>query len=169
MAEDRLPPGPWSALGLSVIAATVAVDQATKALAETTLPIGERIDVLPILDLYRVHNPGIAFSFLAEFGGVGLVFLPLAITVVVLGLWLRSTEGGRTVTVGFALIIGGAVGNLIDRFRYGHVIDFLLLHLGTWTLFVFNLADTALTLGPAILLVVYLWPRPGGSRPAPPV
>ena len=165
MAEEKLPPGPLSLLGLSVIAATVALDQATKALAETTLPIGEPITVLPILDLYRVHNPGIAFSFLAEFGGVGLVLLPLAITVVVLGLWLRTTEGGAPVAVGFALIIGGAIGNLIDRFRYGHVIDFLLLHFGDWTLFVFNLADAALTVGPVLLVVLFLLPARTAEPP----
>ncbi|KAB2867997.1 MAG: signal peptidase II [Bauldia sp.] len=166
MAEHKVPPGPLSLLGLSVIAVTVAVDQASKALAESSLPIGERIDVLPILAFYRVHNPGIAFSFLSGFGGLGLILLPLAITAVVLGLWLRSTEGGSPVTVSFALIIGGAIGNLIDRFRYGHVIDFLLLHLGDWTLFVFNLADAALTFGPLILVVAFLWPPRGTDHHA---
>ncbi|HMN85781.1 MAG TPA: signal peptidase II [Bauldia sp.] len=157
MADQHVPP-PWSLLGLSVIAATIAVDQAAKVVAESSLAIGERIDVLPILDLYRVHNPGIAFSFLAEFGGLGLTLLPLAITVVVIGLWLRTTEGGTGVAVGFALIVGGAVGNLIDRFRYGHVIDYLLLHFGDRTLFVFNLADVALTIGPILLVFLFLRP-----------
>ena len=166
MAEHKVPPGPLSLLGLSVIAITVAIDQGTKALAESSLPIGERIDVMPVLALYRVHNPGIAFSFLTGFGGFGLALLPFAITVVVLGLWLRSTEGGRTVAIAFALIVGGAIGNLIDRFRYGHVIDFLLLHIGSWTLFVFNVADAALTVGPFVLVVTYLWPRhPADPQP----
>lgn len=164
MAEAKLPPGPFSFLGLSVIAATVAVDQASKVVAESALAIGERIDVLPVLDLYRVHNPGIAFSFLSDFGGLGLTLLPLAITVVVVGLWLRTTEGGAIVAVGFGLIVGGAIGNLIDRFRYGHVIDFLLLHLGDRTLFVFNLADVALTIGPVLLVILFLLP----ARTAPP-
>ena len=70
----------------------------------------------------------------------------------------RNRDGGRIAAAGFALILGGAVGNLIDRLRFGYVIDFLLLHIGDRTLFVFNLADAALTLGPALLLVVYLWP-----------
>ncbi len=79
----------------------------------------------------------------------------------------RAEDGGRWATVGYALIIGGALGNLIDRILHGYVVDFLLLHFGDWTLFVFNLADAALTLGPAILLIVYLWPwRAGGERPA---
>ena len=77
--------------------------------------------------------------------------------------WSTAKEGGRWATVGYALIIGGALGNLVDRILHGHVVDFLLLHFGDRTLFVFNLADAALTLGPAMLIVVYLWPPPLGS------
>ena len=73
-------------------------------------------------------------------------------------LWSRARDGGRLAAIGFALIVGGAIGNLIDRLRLGHVVDFLLLHLGDWTLFVFNLADAALTLGPIVLLLVYYRP-----------
>ena len=104
--------------------------------------------MLPILDLYRVHNTGIAFSMLAGFGGLGPIVLTLAISVVVLIFWWRAREGGRLAAIGYALIVGGALGNLVDRVSRGHVVDFLLLHLGDWTLFVFNLADAALTLGP---------------------
>ena len=103
------------------------------------------IDLLPILSLYRVHNPGIAFSFLADFGGLPLIVITVAITVVVLVFWRTAKDGGRWATVGYALIIGGALGNLVDRILHGHVVDFLLLHIGDRTLFVFNLADAALT------------------------
>lgn len=160
MADPNSPAGPLSPLGLGVIASTLVVDQASKALAEAGLPFAEPIDLLPILSLYRVHNPGIAFSFLADFGALGLILLTAAITGLVLTLWWRATEGGRLATVGYALIIGGALGNFIDRLVHGHVIDFLLLHLGDWTLFVFNLADAALTIGPLLLVLVYLVPRP---------
>ena len=124
--------------------------------------------MLPILSLYRVHNTGIAFSFLADFGGLPLIAVTVAITVGRARLLADAREdGGRWATVGYALIIGGALGNLVDRILHGHVVDFLLLHFGDWTLFVFNLADAALTLGPAILLIVYLWPRTGNEgRPA---
>ncbi|WP_421725147.1 signal peptidase II [Bauldia sp.] len=159
MTDLTPPSGPLSRLGLSVIAATILVDQASKAIAEAMLPFGVTIDVLPFLALHRVHNPGIAFSFLAGFGGWPLIVLTAVITVVVLILWAQSNEGGRWATVGYALIVGGALGNLIDRAIHGYVIDFLLLHTGTMTLFVFNLADTALTFGPAILVIIYLWPR----------
>jgi signal peptidase II len=163
MAELRRPDGPLSRLGLSVIAAIVVVDQVSKQWAEARLPEGETIDLLPILSLHRVHNPGIAFSFLAGFGGLPLILITLAITVVVLILWRQAQEGGKAATVGYALIIGGALGNLVDRVIHAHVIDFLLLHFGDRTLFVFNLADMALTLGPVLLLLIYLWPSRGGD------
>jgi len=95
---------------------------------------------------------------LSRFGGVPLTLLTVAITIIVLAFWWRTRDGGRLAAVGFALIVGGAVGNLIDRLRFGHVVDFLLLHIGDWTLFVFNLADAGLTLGPILLLVAYVWP-----------
>jgi signal peptidase II len=158
MAEPRRPDGPLSLLGLLVIAATVAVDQLSKQWALAALPEAEVFNLLPILSLYRVNNPGIAFSFLADFGGLPLIAVTVAITVIVLAFWSTAKEGGRWATVGYALIVGGALGNLVDRILHGHVVDFLLLHIGNRTLFVFNLADTALTLGPALLILVYLWP-----------
>jgi signal peptidase II len=82
----------------------------------------------------------------------------VAVSAVVIAFWATTHEGGPLATLGFALILGGAIGNLIDRARFGYVVDFLLLHFGDWTLFVFNLADVALTLGPALLLLVYLLP-----------
>lgn len=169
MAEPRRPDGPLSWLGLLLIAATVAVDQLSKLWAAAALPEGQVFDLLPILSLYRVNNPGIAFSFLAGFGSLPLIGVTLAITVVVLIFWVTAKEGGRWATAGYALIVGGALGNLVDRVLHGHVVDFLLLHIGDRTLFVFNLADTALTLGPAILILVYLWPGKGdagGEAPA---
>lgn len=149
------PAGPLSLPGLAVVAAVILLDQASKLAAEARLPLGQPIDLLPILTLYRVHNTGIAFSLLAG-TGAGLVLLTLAITIAVIVIWARAREGGRLAAVAFALILGGAIGNLIDRLRLGHVIDFLLLHFGERTLFVFNLADMALTLGPALLILVYL-------------
>jgi signal peptidase II len=157
------PPGPLSALGIVVSVATLIVDQAGKLLAETHLPFGETIDVLPVLALHRVYNTGIAFSLLDFAGGLPLIVLSLAIIAVVIGFWWRATEGGWIAATGFALILGGALGNLVDRLLHGHVIDFLLLHLGERVLFIFNLADAALTVGPALLLLVYLWPRKAGT------
>jgi signal peptidase II len=151
------PEGPLSAFGLTIIAAIIAVDQAAKAWATVALPPGVSIDLLPILALLRVENAGIAFSIFAG-SGLPLVALTLVVSAAVLVVWLTTREGGRLATAGFAMILGGAIGNLIDRIRLGYVIDFLWLHLGDVTLFVFNLADAALTLGPALLIIAYLWP-----------
>ena len=151
------PEGPLSFFGLAVTIAVVVLDQIAKLVVTAALPVSNAVDLLPILTLYRVENTGIAFSFLSGSGGV-LVALTLAITLGVVVFWVRTTDGGRLAAAGFACILGGALGNLIDRVRLGHVVDFLLLHLGDRVLFVFNPADAALTLGPALLLVVYLWP-----------
>jgi signal peptidase II len=157
-----VPDRPLSPLGLSTVGLILALDQLGKQIAEGKLPLGEAIPVLPILDLYRVHNTGIAFSMLAGYSGLALIALTLLISAGVLVFWWRADEGGRLATVGYGLILGGALGNLFDRVFRGHVVDFLLLHLGDWTLFVFNLADAALTLGPIVLLFVYY--RPRGAR-----
>jgi len=154
----RKPDSPVSALGLGVVAATLVLDQASKAWAERSLTYGEQIDLLPILSLYRVHNSGIAFSLLSSFGSLSLVAMILVVTIVVLVMWWRTSDGGRLAAIGYGLIVGGALGNLFDRLAYGHVVDFLFLHLGTRPLFVFNLADAALTVGPALLIVVFLLP-----------
>ncbi|MBN8997214.1 MAG: signal peptidase II [Rhizobiales bacterium] len=158
------PPGPLSALGIIVAVATLAIDQAGKLLAEAHLPFGETIDVLPILALHRTYNTGIAFSMLDFAGGLPLIVMSLAVIAVVIGFWWKASEGGWIAATGFALILGGALGNLVDRILYGHVIDFLLLHFGDTVLFVFNIADAALTVGPALLLLVYLWPRRAAPR-----
>jgi signal peptidase II len=162
-ANPQPPPGPLSFLGLAVIIATVLLDQTTKAVAEARLPFGQAIDLLPILTLFRVNNTGIAFSMFAGLGGGVLTVAMLAVVAIVLVFWTRADQGGRVVSVAFALIVGGAFGNLIDRVRLGHVIDFLLLHIGDRTLFVFNLADAALTVGPMLLILVFFRPQRGPS------
>ena len=154
------PQGPLSFPGLVIAIAVIAIDQIAKVVAVGRLPIGQPIDLLPILTLYRVENTGIAFSFFAG-SGVALIALTIAVSVVIIAFWAWARDGGRVATIGFALILGGAIGNLIDRLRLGAVVDFLLLHVGGRTLFVFNLADAALTLGPILLLAVYMFPPRG--------
>ena len=163
MTRGGAPAGPLSPLGLLTIGLVLLLDQLAKEVVETNLPIGELIPVLPILDLYRVHNTGIAFSLFAGYGGLALIALALAISAGVLVFWWSAREGGRLATIGYGLIVGGALGNLFDRLFRGHVVDFLLLHIGSWTLFVFNLADAALTLGPILLLLVFYWPGKVGK------
>ena len=152
------PDRPVSGLGLGIIGAVVLIDQAAKAAAGAWLPAGRLVEILPILSLYRVDNQGIAFSLFSGSSGLLLILVTLAITVLVLAFWWRAEDGGRAAAIGYALIVGGALGNLADRLRFGRVTDFLLLHFGSWTLFVFNLADAALTAGPVLLLLVYFLP-----------
>jgi signal peptidase II len=150
-------PGPLSALGLAVMALTILVDQLSKWVADANLVYQQGIELVPgFLALYRVNNTGIAFSLGNSADSLVLIILTAIVTGVVFWVWRGSTEGGRTAATGFALIAGGAIGNLIDRIWHGHVIDFLYLHWNERGFFVFNLADVALTLGPILLAWVYL-------------
>lgn len=157
------PPGPTSRLGLGVIVGVLAIDQVSKWVAEATLDVNVVINLLPILALYLTYNTGMAFSFLRGTDSNLMLITVGLVTAIVLMLWVRSKEGGRLATVGYGLIIGGAIGNIVDRVVYGHVVDFLMLHIGDRTLFIFNLADFALTVGPLLLIVAY-WRA--GRKPA---
>ena len=152
------PDRPTSPLALGIVIAVVAIDQLAKAAATAWLPVQQPVEVIPgLLTLYRVANTGIAFSL---FSGSGLL-LTIVTAVIAVGIgvyWLRAADGGRLTAIAYAFILGGAIGNLIDRLRLGSVVDFLLLHLGPRPLFVFNPADAALTIGPVLLILHYAFP-----------
>ncbi len=158
-----MPPGPLSRLGLSIVAGTLVLDQVAKWLASATLEAQPPIDLLPILRLDLTTNRGIALNFFSGSDSTVLLLAVVAITIGVLVFWARSLEGGRLAAAGFGLIVGGAIGNIVDRIVHGHVVDFLLLHIGDRTLFVFNIADFALTLGPLCLIVAYFRPAPNAE------
>jgi signal peptidase II len=158
-ARSIVPPGPASRFGFTVMAGTLIVDQVTKSVADATIEPGRFIDILPILQLYLTYNTGIAFSFLRGSNSTLLLIAVIVVTIAILVFWARSREGGKLAALGFGFIVGGAIGNIVDRLVYGHVIDFLLLHIGDRTLFVFNLADVALTLGPILLVIAFLLPQ----------
>ncbi|CCV05336.1 Lipoprotein signal peptidase [Mesorhizobium metallidurans STM 2683] len=141
----------WSPYALLVIAA-VATDQWVKHLVETGLPFQEKLDLVPFLALYRTYNTGIAFSMLSSFGDTGLVVIAVLVVGFVLYLAARTPPGHSLARIGFALIIGGALGNLLDRAVQGHVIDYLLFHTPVWSFAVFNLADVFISTG-AVLVV----------------
>ena len=149
--------------GLAVVA--VALDQWIKYLVETRLVMHEMVEVVPFLALYRTYNTGIAFSMLSSFGDTGLIVVSLAVIAFVLYLASRSTDDQWIARLGFALIIGGAIGNLIDRAVYGHVIDYILIHTPVWSFAVFNLADVFITVGAVtVLLDEFLgWRRQQGN------
>jgi signal peptidase II len=140
----------WLWLSLLVI----VLDQLSKHWASAALTNGLWV-LLDVLNLRLAHNTGAAFSFLSGAGGwQTLFFVALALAVSLwLGLWLwRLHAGGWPLRAGLALVLGGALGNVIDRVRFGYVVDFIDLHWQQWHWPVFNLADSAITVGVALLL-----------------
>ena len=130
-----------------LVMALIAIDQLTKWLAETHLPFHEAVEVIPFFSLYLTYNTGVAFSFLSNVGSGGLIALTLVITGIMLYLWRKVPADQQLASLGFALVVSGALGNLIDRLTQGHVIDFFLFHTQTWAFAVFNVADSYITLG----------------------
>ncbi|MDR0233769.1 MAG: signal peptidase II [Zoogloeaceae bacterium] len=133
-------------------------DQATKLMILANFAMGEYVTLTPFFNLTLLYNPGAAFSFLADASGWQrwfFVFLALAISLWILVLFWRHPERYRE-NIALALIMGGALGNAADRLAYGAVVDFLDFHLGGYSWPAFNLADTGITIG-AALLVLDAW------------
>jgi len=151
--ETRGRSSPW----LLLSAAIVLVDQLTKTYITRHFGVFEFTSVLPILDITRLHNVGAAFSFLASASGwQRWLFIALALGVsIAITTWLvRLPRGSRTLLAGgLALVLGGAVGNVIDRIRLGYVIDFIHFHWDQAYFPAFNVADSAITVGAACLLL----------------
>lgn len=138
---------------LAVMALLVLLDYGSKWAAEYYLPLEEQVDVLPFWSLYLTYNDGVAFSMLTSMNDGLLIALTMLIIGFILWVW-QTTKHRRLLThLGFALIVGGAVGNLIDRVTAGHVIDFLLFSTSSWSFAVFNLADSFITLGAASIIL----------------
>jgi signal peptidase II len=135
-----------------VVAATI-LDQWIKYLVETRLDMHVAVPVLPYLALYRTHNTGVAFSLLDDFGSVGLIVVTVAVMGLIAFIAARTDPAQRLARFGFTLIVGGALGNLIDRVWHGHVVDYVLFHLPSWSFAIFNLADAFITVG-AVLVVL---------------
>lgn len=145
------------AVFIALTTAVVAIDQATKWLALEYLAPHEPYPLTAFLNLTLVYNRGAAFGFLNQASGWQLaVFSLIAVFVVAYVTHHIYREAWRsTPTVfAYALIGGGALGNLADRLRFGHVVDFIDFYLGGWHFWVFNLADSALTVGVIVLLLV---------------
>jgi signal peptidase II len=136
----------------AVIAALVGIDQLVKWLVETRLDYQALVDFVPFISLYRTWNEGVAFSMLAGMDDKILVLLTIAIIAFVFWLARQTAAQNWLARAGFALIIGGAIGNLIDRSIYGHVVDYILFHTATWEFAVFNLADAFISVGAATII-----------------
>jgi signal peptidase II len=135
------------------IVVALLLDQAIKLAVELYLPLHEAVPIMPMLALYRTHNLGVAFSMLADAQGWFIVGLRIAIVAFVMWLWGRTGPGHHIAHLGFAMIIAGALGNIIDRFIYGHVVDYVLFYTQTWSFAVFNLADSFISVGAFLILV----------------
>jgi signal peptidase II len=138
-------------------ALTVALDQASKLLAEMYLEPLRPVSLFPGFDLNLIYNSGAAFSFLRDAGGWQRYFFVgvTIVVVVVLVHWLRRLgPGQKTLAAGLALILGGGIGNLIDRIVTGQVVDFIDVYYAAWPHWpAFNLADTAISIGVGLLLL----------------
>lgn len=131
------------------------LDQITKLAVAANMQLYQSIQVLPFFNLTYVHNTGAAFSFLSEAGGwQRWFFAALAFVIsVVITMWLARLKRHETLlAVSLALVLGGAVGNLIDRLAYGYVIDFLDVYYQDWHWPAFNIADSAITIGVALMI-----------------
>jgi len=137
--------------GLGV--AALLIDQAVKYLVETRLPMHERVDVLPFLAWFRTYNTGISFSWLSGVADWQLIALAAAVTAFIGWLAWRTPARQVLARTGFVLIVAGAVGNLVDRLAYGHVVDYILFHTGNWAFAVFNFADACISVGAALVIL----------------
>lgn len=152
---------------LWIAGAVLALDQASKWLALGQLTLHESIPLAPFLNLTLVFNKGAAFGFLSTASGwQNLFFIGIAMvaTAVILYLLRRVGAKDRFMAVALMLILGGAVGNLIDRLVYGHVVDFIDVYYGTWHWPAFNVADSAITVG--AVMIVFDALGIGGRQPA---
>jgi signal peptidase II len=136
---------PWLALAAIIVLA----DQFTKVLILGYYQLGDSTRVTSFFNIVRVHNPGAAFSFLADAGGwQRWLFTGIGVAAAIFIVWmLRAHPSQRLFCLALACILGGAVGNVIDRALHGYVVDFLDFHYGGWHFPSFNIADSAITLG----------------------
>ena len=165
---NPISPGRSIALALLVAIPIILIDQWTKAQVTTYLQYGDRVPITSFFNLVLVYNKGAAFSFLSNAGGWQRgFFIVLTLLVCVMMVWMLIKYRSETrFRWGLMFVLGGAIGNLIDRVLLGHVVDFLDFHWGGWHFWVFNVADSAITLGAGILIVDSFLPKKAAQSPA---
>jgi len=152
--RGAFPPYPWVWLGLTAL--VILLDWHSKALVTNTLELYRPVEVFSWLNITLAHNYGAAFSFLSDAGGWQrwfFVVLASGVSVVILVWLLRLPRREWLTGLGLALILGGAIGNLVDRIRLGYVVDFIDVYYQDWHYPAFNVADSAITCGVVLLLV----------------
>ncbi len=157
MTHNRL-----TLLGAGAALAVLVADQVSKwwVVDVLHLPQVGQIVLLPVLNFTMVWNRGVTFGLLTSYGRSSYLLLAAVALAVVIALvvWLRRAES-RLVAISLGAIVGGALANVIDRLRFGAVIDFIHAHVGDWSWYVFNLADAAIVCGVAALVIDSLMPR----------
>lgn len=138
---------------LWVSALVIFADQVTKQLVIKHLGWFDVQPLLPVLNLVHMKNTGAAFSMLSSLPPWTFALLGVAVSTAIV-LWMRKNQQGQTlVALALSLILGGALGNVIDRARLGHVTDFIDFHIGSWHFAAFNVADAAITVGAGLLIL----------------
>jgi signal peptidase II len=166
-AHTGFPPWPWVWLGVSVL--VVALDAFTKQRVSEALELYRPVEVLSWLNITLAHNYGAAFSFLSDAGGWQRWFfvgLASVVSLVLLVWLLRLPRREWRTGLGLSLVLGGAIGNLIDRIQLGYVVDFIDVHFGGWHYPAFNVADSAITCGVILLLIDALLFSRGKMEPS---
>jgi signal peptidase II len=157
-------------LGLLAAVIVLTADQVSKWWVLNVLDLGglRQVVLLPVLNLTMVWNRGVTFGLLTNSGHWSYLLLAAVALAVVVGLvvWLRRAES-RLVAIALGAIVGGALSNVIDRLRFGAVVDFIHAHLGDWSWYVFNVADAAIVCGVAALVIDGLLPRARSASSTP--
>lgn len=138
---------------LWLTAVVMLVDQVTKQLVVKHMALYETVPLFPHLNLTSLRNTGAAFSMFSESSPIVFVLIGVAVSIGIL-MWMRRNPQGQTrVAIALALIMGGALGNVIDRVTRGHVVDFVDFYWGTWHFAAFNVADAAISIGAALMVL----------------
>jgi signal peptidase II len=140
---------------LFVVSAVIALDQITKHLIVTYLSFSDSIEIFPFLHIVSVRNTGAAFGIMRTFGSTFFIVISIAAIVFVINLLVRKAYN----YIGLSLVLGGIVGNLIDRIYYGKVVDFIDFSAGSFHWPSFNVADSALTVGIIIIFLSFLFKK----------
>ena len=146
-------PSLWVWLGIALV--VLLLDQFTKVLVLGAFQLGDNTPITSFFNLVRVHNHGAAFSFLAGAGGwQRWFFTGIGVAAAIFMVWmLRAHPGQKLFSLAISLILGGAIGNVIDRLLHGYVVDFLDFYWGTWHFPAFNVADAGISVGAALLIL----------------
>ena len=145
--------GMWPWLAWAVL--LMGADQITKSLILNHYQLGDSTFITSFFNIVRAHNTGAAFSFLADAGGwQRWLFTGIGVAATIFIVWqLRAHPGQKLFSFALSSILGGAVGNVVDRLMHGYVVDFLQFHYAGWYFPSFNLADSAITVGAACLIL----------------